>query len=401
MPDVVVVGAGPAGSAAAAVLARRGCRVVILDRARFPRPKPCGDYLNPGCVAVLDRIGAGGMVAGAAIPVPGMRIVAPDGTQATTRFSGGTGYALRRSVLDHLLVNHAAEAGAVALEEASVVRIDREAGWVCVTAERGRGRDRMERYRARLVIGADGLRSKVARMIGAGDPPLRGRFTVGGYLAGLEPAADDARGHPPGELHLARTRYCGAAYLPDGLANVTIALGRQELLTWRGSLETRYWASLRSFPGLADRVGRANLVGGLRSTGPLAFCRRRAASRGVLLAGDAAAFLDPMTGQGLYLALRGGELAAEAAAAALNSGGTTPRSLAAYERTRRRAFGEALLLSRILQYLAFRPPLAAHAMRRMAAHPDLGTRFIDAVGNVPGASSMLHPGFVAGLLGVA
>ena len=97
MLDVIVVGAGPAGSAAAAILARRGCRVLALEQARFPRPKPCGDYLNPGCGAALARLGALEAVRSAAVPVSGMRIVAPDGTATTTTFSIGTGFALRES----------------------------------------------------------------------------------------------------------------------------------------------------------------------------------------------------------------------------------------------------------------------------------------------------------------
>jgi len=371
----------------------------VLDRARFPRPKPCGDYLNPGCAAALDRIGARTIVAGAAVPIAGMRIVAPDGAQATTVFSAGPGYAVSRAVLDHLLLANAVRAGASVLEDASVVRIDWDAGRVRVTAERGHGPTRSERYHARAVIGADGLRSRVARMIGAGDTLRSGRFTVGGYVEGLAPVAGADR-HSFGELHLARDRYCGAAYLPDGLANVTIALGRRALRTWRGSLEAHYWAVLRAFPGLADRVARARLVGGLRTSGPLAFWRRRAGSRGVLLAGDAAAFIDPMTGQGVYLALRGGELVAEAVVRALNGGGHTPRTLAGYERARRRAFREAYWLSHVLQEAAFRPALAAHAVRRMAVRPDLGTRFIDAVGNVERAASVFRPGFLAGLLGI-
>lgn len=400
MFDAIVVGAGPAGSAAAALLARRGCRILLLDRGRFPRPKPCGDYLNPGCGAVLDRIGVLDAVAAGADPVAGMRIFAPDGTHAAAMFSFGHGYALTRSHLDSLLVAHAAGAGASLVEEASVVRIGRDARHLQVTAERGRGQTRREHYHARMVIGADGLRSRVARMIGAGDPPRDGRFTVGGYLDGLAPAAGAGDRRPCGEIHLARDRYCGVAFLPGGLANVTIALRRREVHAWRGALDTRYWAALRAFPGLADRLASATAVGALRTSGPLAFWRRRAVGPGVVLAGDAAAFIDPMTGQGVYLALRGGELAAQAAVGALDGPGPAARTLARYAAARRRAFGDAFLLSRILQGVAFRPRLAAHAVRRMATRPELGTWFIDAVGNVERAASVFRPAFLAGLLGI-
>jgi menaquinone-9 beta-reductase len=85
--DVVIVGAGPAGAAAAILLAERGAGVILLDRAEFPRPKICGEYLSPEAARVLDRLGVLKDVdAAGAQPLAGMRIVAPDGTALTGRY---------------------------------------------------------------------------------------------------------------------------------------------------------------------------------------------------------------------------------------------------------------------------------------------------------------------------
>ncbi len=401
--DIIVVGGGPAGSAVGAILARKGCRVLILDRARFPRDKPCGDYLNPGCTAALNRIGMLDVVCAAAAPVPGMRIFAPDGASAHTVFSSGVGYTLSRRTLDHMLLSHAARAGATVHDESRVVAVRRDGDAFTLTAEGDRVQDRARGYSGRIVIGADGLRSTVARLAGAGDPPRGGRYTVGGYVEGLRPFAPP-RADPPGvsgEIHLGPNRYCGVAYLPDGVANVTIALSRGELRAWRGRLLPGYWAALRAFPGLGDRLTKAALVGRLRTSGPLGYCRRQAAIGRVLLAGDAAAFMDPMTGQGLYLAMRSAELAASTALGALDGGGSTRRILHGYDRLHRREFADAFLLSRALQCLAFRPPVVRRAMRRVAGAPEVGTRLIDAIGNVQAAASVLRPAFIARLLGFA
>ncbi|HTD46848.1 MAG TPA: NAD(P)/FAD-dependent oxidoreductase [bacterium] len=400
MLDVIVVGGGPAGSVAAAVLAGAGCRVLVAERARFPRSKPCGDYLNPGCAGVLNRIGALGDVEHAALPVPGWRIVAPDGAAATTAFSAGTGFALPRRTLDHILLTRAVRMGAAVIEAAQVTALGRGPGGVRVTIERGAGPGEREVLGARLVIGADGLRSAIARMIGAGAAPRGGRFTVGAYLEGLDGTGASGE-RPPGEIHFARDRFCGIAHLPGGLANVTIALPAGALRTWRGDLEAGYWTALRAFPGLAGRLAGARTVGRLRASGPVGYRRRRAVGDGVLLAGDAAALINPMTGQGMFLALRGGELAGLAALRALDRGGPTRRALAAYDRERRREFGDAFLVSRILDNLAFRPSVVGRAVRAMAGRSALGTRFIDGVGGVSRAASVMHPRLLAGLLGIA
>ena len=392
--DVLVVGAGPAGSATAALLARRGCRVVIIDRALFPRPKACGDYLNPGCDELFDRLGVRVAVAGIAARVCGMRLVTADGTETALPFPRRNGWALPRARLDHVLLDHAARCGVEIRDGNRLASLDAGPDAVDVTFERRR---RTERRRAHLVIGADGLRSAVARAAGVDVAVTHGRYTVGAYLGGLDRPSDGARGW--GEIHLRPEGYCGVAHLPGGLANVTLAVPRRTVRAWRGNLDAGYWTWLRGCPGLRDRLARAERAGPLTAVGPLGYYRRRAGLGRVLLVGDAAAHLDPMTGQGVYLALRGAELCAAIAAEAL--GGAGAPALRKYAFARWREFGPVFAASRLVQTLAFRRSVARRAARQMARHPDLARRLIGMIGNTEGIGTVFHPAVLPRLLGWA
>ena len=397
--DALIVGGGPAGSATAALLARRGCRVLIVDRAVFPRPKPCGDYLNPGCDELFERLGVRDAVAGAAAPVCGMRLVTADGTAAALPFPRRNGWAVRRSQLDQALLDHAVRAGAAIRDGSRLAAIEPASRALRVTVERG---GRAESYGARLVIGADGLRSAVARHARIDAAVRRGRYTVGAYLGGLDgPAADTggAGARRWGEIHLRPDGYCGVAHLPGGLANVTLAVPRSVVRSWRGNLDAGYWAWLRGCSELRDRLARAERAGPLTAVGPLGYHRRRAGRGRVLLVGDAAAHLDPMTGQGVYLALRGAELCAATAADALERNGVP--SLRAYAFTRSREFGPVFAGARFVQALAFRPAVVRRVAAQLTRHPDLGPRLIGMIGNTDGLSSVLHPAVLPRLLGWA
>jgi flavin-dependent dehydrogenase len=412
--DVLVVGGGPAGSVTSALLARRGLRVALIDRAVFPRHKPCGDYLNPGCDEVFERLGLRETVAASATPMRGMLLVIDDGDEVALPFPRRTGWSLRRTRLDHMLLQHAARTGAVVRDGCRFTALERESRVLCVTVEYGTHR---ERYRARLVIGADGLRSAVARAAGINSAVRRGRYTVGAYLEGLADRADAATtgadhssgagdGSPScgladdrrwGEIHLRWQGYCGVARFADGLANVTLAVPRAVLRGWRGNIDGGYWAWLRECPGLRDRLARARRVGPLTVVGPLGFHRRPVGLDRVILVGDAVAHADPMTGQGVYLALRGAELCAAAAANALAGRGTP--CLRTYAYARWTEFGPVFAASRLVQALAFRPPVARRAVERLARHPDLRDRLIGMVGNTQRPGVVLNPAVLPRLLG--
>jgi menaquinone-9 beta-reductase len=406
--DVLVVGGGPAGSATSALLARQGWRVALIDRAVFPRPKPCGDYVNPGGDEVLERLAVRAAVARAAVPMIGMRLFTAGGQAVALPFPRRTGWSIARAQLDHVLLEHAARAGAAVRDGCRFAGLEPDAGGVCVTVEHGA---RGDRYRARLVIGADGLRSSVARAAGIHSPVRRGWYALGAYLDGLAgepdetPAAASFTDAGPcgagalrwGEIHLRPRGYCGVSHLGNGLANVTLAVPRSVLHAWRGNIEAGYWAWLRECPGLRGRLRRAGRVGPFSAVGPLGFHRRPVGRGRVFLVGDSATHADPMTGQGVYFALRGAELCAAAAGDALAATGLP--ALRAYACARWREFLPVLAAGRLVQSLAFRERVVRRAAAQLARYPDLRSRFIGMVGNTQHPRAVLHPAVLARLLG--
>jgi flavin-dependent dehydrogenase len=312
--DVLVVGAGPAGSVAALTLARAGVRVRLIDRASFPRDKLCGDTLNPGSLSILDRLGIGAGVRACALPITGMTVTGP-GAQVSADYPDGLrGMSLSRRCLDQLLLDAAAAAGAcvdtgVAVSD-PVTEGDRVVG---VRLGGGRQHDVL---RAPIVIAADGRGSRIAARVKlASYARTPRRWAYGAYFSHV------ARMSQRGEMHVRRGAYIGVAPLPGGLTNVSVVLdGPGALPTPRAGQQAIVRRALEDDAVLRDRFAGATQVSPVTVMGPLAVNARAAGCPGLLLAGDAAGFVDPMTGDGLRFALRGGELAAQAALAELASG---------------------------------------------------------------------------------
>ena len=381
--DVVVVGAGPAGAAAAILLAERGWAVALLDKAGFPRPKICGEYLSPEASRILDRLGALKAVDHAgAQPLRSMRIVAPDGTVLDGAYPTAgpwRGYrdhalAIPREALDRILVERAKCLPVDVRLRHRVTGLVADAGQVAgVKAQDEDGRE-LE-IRSRLVVGADGRSSVVAASLGLVRPhPLR-RMALIQHVAGF-PALGDR-----GEIYIDPPDYAILNPVAPGLVNLGLVVPLAHAAPWSGRLETFFRARLKQLRHLAPRLEGMEPAGRIMAMGPLAYRVGEPRAGGVLLAGDAAGFYDPFTGEGLFTALRSAELLAETAHAALSRGDVSVRALSPYARARRREFAAKCRVSRGIQLLIARRGPANLAARALARRPALLDALMGVIGD--------------------
>jgi flavin-dependent dehydrogenase len=371
--DVIVAGAGPAGAATAILLAEHGLEVLVLDRARFPRPKICGEYLSPEAGRILDRLGVlKTLDTGGATALAGMRIVAPDGTAIQGRYRAiGTWRPYRdhacgvpREVLDGVLADRLRTLPLDFREQVRVTDVLREGDRV-VGVETVDAAARPARFGARLVVGADGRASVVAQRLGCRRPHRRRRMALVTHVTGVTGAGD------VGEIFVDPPDYAILNPLAPDRVNMSIVVPLSHAAPFSDRLETFFAARVRQMRHLARRVAGAERVAPVQAMGPLAYTVRPPREGGVLLVGDAAGFYDPLTGEGVFTALRGAELAAETASAALRRGDCSAAGLAAYERARRRAFTDRARFTRALQLLVSRRRLANLTARVLARRPAL------------------------------
>lgn len=378
--DALVVGAGPAGSALAAGLGRAGARVLLVDRAHHPRPKACAEYASPRIVEELARIGlAPHGWADHAVALGAMHIHTARHAvwiSYADRRGPRTAWGVDRRSFDALLARHAADSGAELREGTSIVALTHTNGRV----DGGRLRDlesgREETIRANWIIGADGARSRVARMIGV-ERPVRfpRRLGLVAHYTGVAGLTDH------GEMHVGGGWYVGLAPTPGGELNVGMAL---PLVGEGRSASARFAAAIDGIPAVARRLAGSRRITPIRGAAPIGHRVARAAGPGWLLIGDAAGFVDPFTGEGIHRALR----SARAAADAILGAGDV---VAAYRRERRRAFAAKTTLTWLVQGFLAAPPVLEHAVARLAARPRAALRLGSALGDCRPATDALSP----------
>lgn len=299
MLHALIAGAGPAGSTVALLLARAGRAVCVYERSAFPRTKACGEYLSPASVRVLHELGVAAELAPHARPVRGVRLHG-HGVHARIDFPQ-PGWSLPRAVLDDTLLRSALDAGACLVQARAEDCADGE--------DRARMTIRFPdgsvgNSDAHTIVGADGMHSLVARKCGlAATVRRRARFALGGHYAGFTHLEEYI------DMFVEGRTYVAINPLTDTTANVMLIVDQGELESHRDGVEA--FAQERAQRLAGDLIAGAYPEHKRIAIGPLAYRARRLAGKRALLVGDAACFVDPFTGQGVYLALRCAQIAAE------------------------------------------------------------------------------------------
>ncbi len=349
--DVLIAGAGPAGAHLALRLVAEGFSVGLLDRATFPRRKPCGEFLSPECLHFLEELDLlAGLGDDDARSIGGMDL---EGSASTAHgvfrafgpfdvpYGGGRG--VRRELLDTAAVRRAQEAGVRVLEGWSVGTVLRARSGRAIGLEATAPDGARHALSSRFVVGADGLRSRVGRSLGwTKKPKARERFALVMRYRGDFPESR-------AQVHFVGHDYFAVCPLGDGLLSLNLVVDRVDLQKGRAGLERLLAERLERAPRLATVLARGRRDEAPVVCGPLRSEVRRCHGPGAALVGDACGFVDPLTGEGLFFAMRGAKLLAEAIAVALREPAHETRALRRYARQRRREFGPRYTLARLLQ----------------------------------------------------
>ncbi len=355
--DVIVVGAGPGGATAAAVAARQGARVLLLDRAVFPRGKVCGDAISGKSVDVLRDLNLLHRVSTAeSVDSYGVVFTSPDGHEVAVPFGGKAahdsppGFVCARSVFDELVVRCAVDSGAELIEGAAVEGLIREDERVVGVRYR-RGSGEMREARAPIVVGADGAYSVVARELGMTQLDERH------YYAGVRGYYEGVKGFRDGryiELHFLDEAIPGYFWIfPMAAGRANVGLGTLSSRIKKHDIRLKpLLDEIVAHPRFRDRFDGAARVGRVRGWGmPLGSAPRKMAGDGWMLVGDAASLIDPFTGEGIGNAMVSGSLAAHHAVQALEAGDASAAALQSYEKAVHGTLRDELRLSHTLRRL--------------------------------------------------
>lgn len=397
--DVIVIGGGPAGSASALFLARSGYKVALFDQSWFPRDKVCGEFVSPAADAILEDLGVLSTIealkpvrlSGVAISSYEMTGFAVDYPPLPGTTRPMTSLSLPRFALDRLMIERVGQAGVVVKEGHKVTDFIVEEGRV--TGVRGRDDSKTQfEFRASVVVDAGGRNGVSLR-----------RFDLKKKSRGSSKIALAAHWTVPQPLkkyctmHISHPGYTGIAPTGEDEVNVVLVVD-QKSLQGEKDLHDFYVRTVLQNPLRRDLLGNGAVAEKARSVDSLGFSVRPPKIGGLVLVGDASGFIDPFTGEGIYLSLRSAQIAAEVIDVSFQRNDFSRGALAVYERARKKEFNKKFLLSKILQYLIYNPPLCNRVIQTLARNPDQAATLVGVIGDYIPANKVVSPRFLGQLL---
>ncbi len=412
--DVIVIGGGPAGCAMALDLNRRGYDVALCDQAKFPRDKVCGEFISPGADPILEQLGVLSSIEalspkrlkGVAISSYESAELEIDYPTSTETGLSPTSLSVPRYQLDALFLKQVQNAGVKVFEQHKITDFIFDDG--CVVGVKGWDETKTSfSLNGKLVVDAGGRNAVSLRKFNLKrEPKGNSKIAFSAHWQGVRLPHDYCY------MHVSHPGYTGISSVGNGRANVVLVVEAREksldltqkTLTGDGKLALRGGAEAFYHRVLMQNSRRCKMLEGgervepVRSVESLAFAVKPVPCGGLVLVGDATGFIDPFTGEGIYLSLRSSQLAGEVIHSGFQNSNFSRNFLSVYDERRKQEFGGKFLLSRILQGLIYNRVLCNRVMKSLSANRVLAETLVGVIGDILPAKKVVSLKFLLQLL---
>jgi menaquinone-9 beta-reductase len=379
--DAIIIGAGPAGCASALFLHRAGYEVLVLDRASFPRDKVCGEFVSPAADSILDDLGVLNSIEEKKPErVRGVFISSYEGPELGIDYppikkgqGSPTSLSVPRFLLDNLLINRLKNVGIKVLEKHSVEDFIFDSGNVSGVTVRDPENKKFN-ILAKIVVDAGGRNAISLRRLN-----LKNNIKGEGKIAIAAHWKNVRLPQAYCYMHVGDPGYTGMAQVGLDVVNAVMITGASQI---KGQNITEFYKNgIYKNKKRKELLEGAELVEEPRTVESLAFSVKAPECGGLVLVGDAAGFIDPFTGEGIYLSLRSAQLAAQILDSAFQKKDFSKNKLAGYEQARSNEFSAKFTLSRILQKVIYNRGLCDLVVKNLSKNPSLADEIVGVIGD--------------------
>ena len=398
MTDVIIIGGGPSGCAAALGLNRLGYRVVLCDQAKFPRDKVCGEFISPAADPILKRLGVLDRIEALSPKrLKGVAISSYEGEEIVIDYpkmpgmdARPTSLSVPRYELDASFLGQVKQVGVKVLEQHKVTEFLFADGRVNGVSGLDESKTSFT-LKAPLVIDAGGRNAISLRKMGLKNKPAGNiKIAMAAHWQGAQIADDYCY------MHVSHPGYTGISSVGRDRSNVVLVVNRQSM---NGEKPDKFYLDAVMRNGHRRKILQdAECIESVRTIESLAFTVKPVTCGGLLLVGDAMGFIDPFTGEGIYLSLRSSEIAVEVADKAFKKSDWSNDILMDYEMRRKQEFDKKFLLSRIFQKLIYNRFFCDRVVRTLRRKPELAETLVGVIGDLSPAQRAVSLNFLLRLL---